>query len=102
MHVGQTCSLFVILANPKRVFVVAGIVRWARGAEYGIETLIANGTTQARLAHQFRHRAQESCSLWHEQRSSGGSGVPLILWTPLRHNQPKEVSDGYAATEVLI
>jgi len=28
--------------------------------------------------------------------------VPLILWTPIRHNQPKEVSDGYAATEVHI
>lgn len=26
--------------------------------------------------------------------------VPLILWTPLRHNANKEVSDGYAATEV--
>ena len=26
--------------------------------------------------------------------------VPLILWTPLRHNQPKEVSDEYAAKGV--
>lgn len=26
--------------------------------------------------------------------------VPLILWTPLRHNQPKEVSDECTATEV--
>jgi hypothetical protein len=30
------------------------------------------------------------------------SEVPLILWTPLRHNQPKEVSDEDAAKEVHI
>jgi hypothetical protein len=28
--------------------------------------------------------------------------VPMILWTPLRHNQPKKVSDEDAAKEVHI
>jgi len=28
--------------------------------------------------------------------------VPLIFWTRLRHNQPKEVSDECTATEVHI
>ena len=60
LHVGQTCSLCVTLANPKRVFVVAGIVRWVRGEEYGIETHVANATTQARMVHYFQHQAQES------------------------------------------
>ena len=40
LRVGQTCSLFVNLSNPKRAFVVAGIVRWLRGEEYGVETLV--------------------------------------------------------------
>jgi len=57
--VGQTCSLCVTLSNPKRLFVVAGIVRWVRGEEYGIETHVANATTQARMVHYFQHRAQE-------------------------------------------
>src|SRR5262245_36012514 len=39
MRVGQTCSLSVTLSDPKRVFVVAGTVRWVRGQECGIETL---------------------------------------------------------------
>ncbi len=63
LGIGQTCSLFVTLSNPKRVFVVAGIVRWARGKEYGIETLAANVTTQARMVHYFRQRARENLRL---------------------------------------
>jgi hypothetical protein len=63
MRLGQTCSLFVTLSKPKRVFVVAGIVRWVRGEEYRIETLAANGTTQARMVHYFRQRARESMRL---------------------------------------
>src|SRR5215510_545922 len=54
MRVGQTCSLSVTLSDPKRVFVVAGMVRWVWGKEYGIETLVANGTTQARMMRSLR------------------------------------------------
>ena len=60
MGVGQTCSLFVTFSNPKRVFVVAGMVRWVRGEEYGIETLVANGTTQARMVRSLRRHARVS------------------------------------------
>jgi hypothetical protein len=63
LHIGQTCSLFVTLSNPKRVFIVAGIVRWVRGADYGIETLVANGTSHARMVNYFRQRAQENLRL---------------------------------------
>jgi len=59
MHVGQTCSLSVTLSDPKRVFVVAGTVRWVRGEEYGIETLGANGATQSRLLRCLRQQAWE-------------------------------------------
>ena len=59
LRIGQTCSLSVTLANPKRVFVVAGIVRWVRGEEYGIETVVANGTTQARMVRSLRQQASE-------------------------------------------
>ena len=60
MRVGQTCSLSVTLSDPKRVFVVAGTVRWVRGAEYGIETFVVNRTTQARLVRSLRQQASES------------------------------------------
>ena len=56
MRVGQTCSMSVTLSNPTRVFVVAGMVRWVRGEECGIETFVANAPNQALLVHDFRHR----------------------------------------------
>jgi hypothetical protein len=59
MRLGQTCSLSVTLAHPTRVFVVAGIVRWLRGEEYVVETVVANGTTQARMVRSLRQQASE-------------------------------------------
>ena len=56
MCVGQTCAVSVTFSNPTRVFVVAGMVRWVRGEEYGIETQVANGTTQARMVRYLRHQ----------------------------------------------
>ena len=70
MGVGQTCSLFVTLSNPKRVFVVAGMVRWVRGEEYGIETLVANGTTHAHMMRALRRQARVSMQ--------SVSSVPLV------------------------
>jgi hypothetical protein len=46
MRVGQTCSLSVTLSTPRRIFVVAGIVRWVRGKEYGVETLVIDEESQ--------------------------------------------------------
>ncbi|HKC92402.1 MAG TPA: PilZ domain-containing protein [Nitrospira sp.] len=63
VRVGQTCSLCVTLSNPKRVFVVAGMVRWVRGEEYGIETLVANGTSQARIVRSLKQQASERLQL---------------------------------------
>jgi PilZ domain len=70
MRVGQTCSLVVTVSNPKRVFVVAGMVRWVRGEEYGIETLVANGTTHARMMRSLRRQARVSMQ--------SGSSVPIV------------------------
>ena len=34
------CSLTVTLPPHQPMYVVAGIVRWVRGEEYGVETLV--------------------------------------------------------------
>ena len=83
LRVGQTCSLFVTLSNPKRVAVVAGIVRWVRGPEYGIETLPANGTTQAGIVRCFTQQAQESSADW---RMSGDPPVRRLYSRPKLDN----------------
>jgi len=50
LQCGDVCSLRVILPTHKRVSVAAGIVRWVRGQEFGIETLVMDGTAQAHLS----------------------------------------------------
>ena len=40
LRIGEVCSLTVTLPPYQPVYVAAGIVRWVRGEEYGVETLV--------------------------------------------------------------
>jgi hypothetical protein len=60
LRVGQTCSLTVNLQNQPSIVVVAAIVRWVRGQEYGLETLVVEKQTQSRLEHLIKRLVQES------------------------------------------
>ena len=51
LRVGQTCPLTVHLPNQLSLFVAGAIVRWVRGQEYGLETLVVDTQTQSRVAH---------------------------------------------------
>ena len=51
LQVGQTCSLTVNLPNQESIVVATAIVRWVRGQEYGVETLVVEKQTQSRLEH---------------------------------------------------
>jgi hypothetical protein len=50
---------------------VAGTVRWVRGEEYGIETLVANGTTVVPDPRKGRLQGQQL-------RDSEKRGAPLV------------------------
>ena len=60
LRVGQTCPLTITVPNQPRLFVVAVTVRWVRGQEYGVETLVVDKQTQGRLEHWVTRLAQES------------------------------------------
>jgi hypothetical protein len=60
LRVGQTCPLTVNLPNQQSLFVAAAIVRWVRGKEYGVETLVVEKQTQRRLEHLVKRLARES------------------------------------------
>lgn len=53
---GDVCSFKVILPTRKHVSVAAGIVRWVRGQDYGIETLVIDERSQARLKEYIQAR----------------------------------------------
>ena len=60
LRVGQTCSLTVSLSNHHSVFVASVMVRWVRGDEYGVETLMTDEINEDHIAHDIRERARES------------------------------------------
>jgi len=60
LRVGETCSLTVNLPNQESLNVAAAIVRWVRGQEYGLETLMVETQTQSRLEHLIKRLVQES------------------------------------------
>ncbi len=53
---GDVCSMTVRLATRKWVSVSAGIVRWVRGGECGIETLAMNDASQEQLNDYIQER----------------------------------------------
>ena len=40
LRVGQTCPLTVTVPNQEGLFVAGVTVRWVRGQEYGVETVV--------------------------------------------------------------
>ena len=42
LRVGQTCPLTVHFPNQLSLFVADAVVRWVRGQEYGLETLVVD------------------------------------------------------------
>jgi hypothetical protein len=54
LRVGETCSLTVNLPNQESIVVAAAIVRWVRGQEYGLETLVVEKQMHNRLEHYVK------------------------------------------------
>ena len=60
LRVGQACPLTVNLPNQPSLFVAAGVVRWVRGQEYGLETLVADQQTQSRVEQVIKRLERDS------------------------------------------
>ena len=60
LQVGPTCPLTITLPNQQGLFVAAVTVRWVRGQEYGVETVVVEKQVQRRVAYWVKRLAQES------------------------------------------
>ncbi|MEO6111468.1 MAG: PilZ domain-containing protein [Nitrospiraceae bacterium] len=60
LRFGQTCPLTVNLPNQPNLFVAGAIVRWVRGQEYGLETLVVDKRTQSRVEHVITRLEEDS------------------------------------------
>jgi hypothetical protein len=57
LRVGEVCSLTVDLPDHSTIYLAAAIVRWVRGDEYGVETLVMDEESREDVKdsswHQF-------------------------------------------------
>jgi hypothetical protein len=49
MGAGETLTLMVILPNKQCIQILLAVVRWSRGQEFAVETVMVEPYTQARL-----------------------------------------------------
>ncbi len=54
VQVGQSFPMTVTLPDRQSLFVAAGIVRWVRRDDYGVETLVADSTALTWVARYVR------------------------------------------------
>jgi|SRR5215831_5773453 len=60
LRIGEVCSLTANLPTRQSVYVATGIVRWVRGEEYGVETLVIDDESQEDLDEYLWQRESES------------------------------------------
>ncbi len=59
MRPGETLSLTVTLPNEQRIKIPEAVVRWTRGQEFAVETVMIEAHTQAGLKHYVKRLVQE-------------------------------------------
>jgi hypothetical protein len=59
LRIGEVCSLTVNLSIQPCIYVAAGIVRWVRGEEYGVETLVIDDASREDMEQYLWQRLQE-------------------------------------------
>jgi len=59
LRIGEVCSLTVNLSSQQRIYVAAGIVRWVRGEEYGVETLVIDDESREEMEQYICQRVED-------------------------------------------
>ena len=54
MRPGETLSLTVTLPNEQRIEILEAVVRWSRGEDFAVESVVIETHTHARLQHYVR------------------------------------------------
>src|SRR5215471_19036333 len=60
LRIGEVCSMTVNLSIDQTIYVAAGIVRWVRGEEYGVETLVIDDESRDDMEEYLWQRLEDS------------------------------------------
>ena len=63
MRPGESLSLTVTLPNEQCIEILQAIVRWSRGQEFAVETVMVDQHTHARLQHYVKRLVQEPAEI---------------------------------------
>ena len=70
LRIGEVCSLTVNLPSEPPIYVAAGVVRWMRGEEYGVETLVMDDESREDLEQYICQRVEDRWIAIHERRTA--------------------------------
>ena len=70
LRIGEVCSLTVNLPTQPRLYVAAGIVRWVRGEEYGVETLVIDDKSREEMEQYICQRVEDRWIAIHARRTA--------------------------------
>src|SRR4029077_12184725 len=69
LRIGEVCSLTVNLPTQPCIYVAAGIVRWVRGEEHGVETLVIDDESREDLEQYICQRVEDKWIELHARRT---------------------------------
>jgi PilZ domain len=70
LRVGEVCSLTVNLPTQETIYVAAAIVRWVRGEEYGVETLVMDDESREDMEQYICQRVEDKWREIHAWRTA--------------------------------
>lgn len=70
LRIGEVCSLTVNLPSEPPIYVAAGVVRWKRGEEYGVETLVMDDESREDMEQYICQRVEDRWIAIHERRTA--------------------------------
>jgi PilZ domain len=70
LRIGEVCSLKVNLPTQETLYVAAGIVRWMRGEEYGIETIVMDDESREDLEQYICQRVEDKWIAFRARRTA--------------------------------
>ncbi len=70
LRVEEVCSLTVNLPTQETLYVAAAIVRWVRGEEYGVETLVMDDESREDMEQYICQRVEDKWSEIHARRTA--------------------------------
>jgi hypothetical protein len=74
------CSLTVNLPTQETLYVAAGIVRWMRGEDYGVETLVIDDESREDMEQYVCQRGEDK---WIAFRARRAARREIEKWTEI-------------------